>query len=163
VSDFRDGTHTRAVQLTPLGENRFRADVDGSVFEVRIEAGADGHMRLEVDGVVTSAVVSASGDRRFVRVGRLDYTVERVPRGARRRGAAHGHGLEAPMPGVVTRVMAAAGDAVTKGQPLVAIEAMKMEHLIRAPHDGVVKAILHHPGDMVDGGAALVDMDAPHE
>ena len=64
------------------------------------------------------------------------------------------------MPGVVTRVMVAAGDAVTKGQPLIAIEAMKMEHLLRAPHDGVVKATLAITGQMVDGGAALVEMEA---
>jgi 3-methylcrotonyl-CoA carboxylase alpha subunit len=160
VSDFRDGAQTRSVTLTPLGENRFRADVDGAVFEVRVEPGVDGRMRLEVDGAITPVVVAASGDRRFVRVGRFDYMVERIPRGAGRRGAQHGHGLEAPMPGVVTRVMAAAGDAVTKGQPLVAIEAMKMEHMIRAPRDGVVKAILAETGQMVDGGAALVEMDA---
>jgi biotin carboxyl carrier protein len=59
--------------------------------------------------------------------------------------------------------MAAAGEAVTKGQPLVALEAMKMEHLIRAPHDGVVKSIPVEAGQMVDGGAALAEMEAADE
>lgn len=160
MSDYRDGTHTRSVTLTPLGENRFRADVDGSVFEVHVKPGAGGRMRLEVDGAITPVVVAGHGDRRFVRVGRLDYMVERMARGPGRRGGAPGHGLEAPMPGVVTRVMAAPGDRVTKGQPLVAMEAMKMEHLIRAPGDGTVKAILAKAGQMVDGGVALVEMEA---
>ena len=160
MSDYRDGPRTRAVTLTPLGANRFRAEVDGAVFEVCIEPGEHGRMRIEADGVVTPAVVTASGDRRFVRIGRLDYMVERMTRGAGRRGGAQGHGLEAPMPGVVTRVMAAPGDRVAKGQPLLAIEAMKMEHLIRAPHDGAVKAILANTGQMVDGGVPLVEMEA---
>lgn len=160
MSDYRDGARTRSVTLTPLGENRFRADVDGAVFEVHVTPGAGGRMRLEVDGAVTPVVVAANGDRRYVRLGRLDYMVERVASGPGRRGSGPGHGLEAPMPGVVTRVMAAPGDPVTKGQPIVAMEAMKMEHLIRAPGDGTVKAILAEVGQMVDGGAQLVEMEA---
>ncbi len=160
MSDFRDGAHERSVTLTPLGGNRFRAEVDGAAFEVTIDAGMDGRMSLAVDGVVTVARVLASGDRRFVRVGRLDYVLGRRLRAAGRRGAGHGHGLEAPMPGVVTRVMAAPGDEVSKGQALVAIEAMKMEHLIRAPRDGVVKSIAAGTGEMVDAGVALVELEA---
>ncbi|WP_037900244.1 biotin carboxylase N-terminal domain-containing protein [Streptomyces sp. NRRL S-350] len=52
-------------------------------------------------------------------------------------GAHHG-GLTAPMPGTVTVVKTAAGETVRKGQPLLVLEAMKMEHVIAAPHDGVV-------------------------
>jgi biotin carboxyl carrier protein len=63
------------------------------------------------------------------------------------------------MPGLVARVMVAAGDAVTKGQPLVAVEAMKMEHLIRAPRDGKVKAVRAKAGEMTDTGIALVELD----
>jgi len=47
---------------------------------------------------------------------------------------------------------------VNKGQPLVALEAMKMEHLIRAPRDGKVASIAAKTGDMVAGGTALVQM-----
>jgi biotin carboxyl carrier protein len=163
VSDYRDGARTREVSLTPLGERRYRAQIDGAEIEVWIETGAAGRMRLTVDGVTTVARVTASGERRFVRLGHMDYMLQQVPRGSRRGGAGHGQGLEAPMPGVVTRVMAAAGEAVTKGQPLVALEAMKMEHLIRAPHDGVVKSIPVEAGQMVDGGAALAEMEAADE
>jgi biotin carboxyl carrier protein len=84
--------------------------------------------------------------------------LERSTRAARRGAAADG-GLEAPMPGVVSRVMVAAGEAVTKGQPLVAVEAMKMEHLVRAPRDGKVKNVRVKAGEMVSGGVALVEME----
>ena len=61
--------------------------------------------------------------------------------------------------GAVTRVMVAAGDLVVQGQPLVAVEAMKMEHLIRAPRAGRVKKIGARAGEMVAPGLALVELE----
>jgi 3-methylcrotonyl-CoA carboxylase alpha subunit len=63
------------------------------------------------------------------------------------------------MPGVVTRVMVAAGEIVEKGQPLLALEAMKMEHLVRAPRDGTVRSIAATVGQMVSAGVPLVELD----
>jgi 3-methylcrotonyl-CoA carboxylase alpha subunit len=60
---------------------------------------------------------------------------------------------------VVTKVLVAVGDAVEKGQPLVAIEAMKMEHMIRAPRDGRVKGIAAEVGRMAQAGATLVELE----
>ena len=97
--------------------------------------------------------------RRFVRLGTLEFVVDRDASGRRRGGPAAGGGLEAPMPGVVTRVLVAAGDQVTKGQPLLALEAMKMEHLIRAPRDGRIASVAAAAGAMVQGGATLVELE----
>ncbi len=58
-------------------------------------------------------------------------------------------GLTAPMPGKVVSFAVKAGDAVTKGQPLAVMEAMKMEHTIAAPTDGVVQELLYAPGEFV--------------
>jgi 3-methylcrotonyl-CoA carboxylase alpha subunit len=88
----------------------------------------------------------------------MDFVLERET-SARPRARAHGGGLEAPMPGVVTRVLVSAGDAVRQGQPLVAIEAMKMEHVLRAPRDGRVRAVAVRKGEMVNGGAAVVELE----
>jgi 3-methylcrotonyl-CoA carboxylase alpha subunit len=63
------------------------------------------------------------------------------------------------MPGTVTRVMVIVGDEVKKGQPMVALEAMKMEHVIRAPRDGIVRAVAARTGEMVNGGTQLVEME----
>jgi biotin carboxyl carrier protein len=60
------------------------------------------------------------------------------------------------MPGGVVRVLAAAGDTVTAGQPLVVLEAMKMEHTIAAPVGGTVAGVSVVPGDQVDTGQVLV-------
>jgi biotin carboxyl carrier protein len=59
------------------------------------------------------------------------------------------------MPGAVVRVAAAQGDRVTVGQPLVVLEAMKMEHTVAAPVDGVVSALHVRLGDQVESGQAL--------
>jgi 3-methylcrotonyl-CoA carboxylase alpha subunit len=56
-----------------------------------------------------------------------------------------------------------AGDAVRQGQPMLVVEAMKMEHTIAAPRDGTVAAVHYAPGDLVEEGAALLALDAPDD
>jgi propionyl-CoA carboxylase alpha chain len=69
--------------------------------------------------------------------------------------------LLAPMPGLVVRVGAAVGDAVTAGQPLIWLEAMKMEHTIAAPDSGVLTELNVQPGQQVDVGAVLALVETP--
>jgi 3-methylcrotonyl-CoA carboxylase alpha subunit len=64
--------------------------------------------------------------------------------------------LTAPMPGRVTQLMVEPGVSVRRGQPLIVIEAMKMEHTVTAPGDGVVEAVRVAPGDLVEEGAELI-------
>lgn len=158
-SVWRDGEQPREVELTPLGEGRYRVRVDAAEFELRAEVMADGRMQLHHETGSSVAEVTAAGTRRFVRLGTLEFVLERESSARKRSGAGHSGGLEAPMPGVVTRVLVAVGDAVTKGQPLLALEAMKMEHLIRAPRDGRVKQLAAKAGEMVQSGATLVELE----
>ena len=65
--------------------------------------------------------------------------------------------LVAPMPGLIVRVHVAVGDVVQAGQPLIAIEAMKMENELVAPADGTVRAIHAVPGSPVEKGTTLVE------
>jgi biotin carboxyl carrier protein len=64
--------------------------------------------------------------------------------------------IRANMPGRVVRVLVAVGDQVTAKQPVVVVEAMKMENELRTPRDGVVKEVLVIAGAAVDSGAVLV-------
>jgi len=67
-------------------------------------------------------------------------------------------GLTAPMPGKVIAVQVAVGDKVKRGQALLVMEAMKMEHTIAAPGEGTVKELLYGVGDQVAEGAALITL-----
>ncbi|MDD2796021.1 pyruvate carboxylase, partial [Acidocella sp.] len=65
--------------------------------------------------------------------------------------------LGAPMPGSIAAILVREGDQVTQGEPLLAIEAMKMEAQLTAPRDGVVKSILVRPGEQVDAKDLLIE------
>ncbi|UVK44535.1 acetyl/propionyl/methylcrotonyl-CoA carboxylase subunit alpha [Mesorhizobium sp. AR07] len=84
--------------------------------------------------------------------GAVGYTFAVPDPLARADDAAAGSGsLRAPMPGLVKLVRVAKGDAVIKGQPLLILEAMKMEHSIAAPHDGVIAEIATEGAQVTDG------------
>lgn len=63
------------------------------------------------------------------------------------------------MPGKILAVHAAPGQAVKKGETLVILEAMKMEHDVTAPHDGVVREVACEVGQQVDAGTVLVTLE----
>jgi propionyl-CoA carboxylase alpha chain len=71
--------------------------------------------------------------------------------------------LLAPMPGSVVRIAVAVGDRVTAGQPMLWLEAMKMQHQINAPADGVVAELPVNEGQQVEVGAVLAVVGEPTE
>jgi 3-methylcrotonyl-CoA carboxylase alpha subunit len=73
--------------------------------------------------------------------------------------AEEGGGLTAPMPGKVISVLVKEGETVRKGQPLLLMEAMKMEHTIAAPSEGRVSRVHYGVGEQVAEGAVLVAID----
>mgnify|MGYP001258031125 CR=1 FL=1 len=162
-TDWRGGERSRSVEVEPLGSGRYRVSVDGVPVECAAELLAGGRLALETPGGKFIAEVTPSGKRRFVRLGTLEFVLDLEPAGRKRAKAAAGGALEAPMPGVVTRVMVKPGDHVEAGQPMLALEAMKMEHVIRAPRAGAIRTVLAAIGEMVAGGAILVELepDAP--
>jgi 3-methylcrotonyl-CoA carboxylase alpha subunit len=119
---------------------------------------ADDAMSIRLDGRVFEARAVRDGDDWHVFAGG-DYRrltlKEALPR---HDDESAGGSLAAPMPGRIIQVMARAGDSVKKGQALLILEAMKMEHTITAPADGVVKEIHFAAGEQVLEGAALVSL-----
>jgi 3-methylcrotonyl-CoA carboxylase alpha subunit len=82
-----------------------------------------------------------------------------APEAGEHEKADAGH-LAAPMPGRVIQVLVSVGQSVKKGEVLVIMEAMKMEHSLRAPFDGVVASLPHKPGDAVREGTELASLTA---
>jgi 3-methylcrotonyl-CoA carboxylase alpha subunit len=119
----------------------------------------DGAATLTLDGARCRAVVLAYGETLTVSIDGESWRLERVDSLAPPAGAdVHAGRLSAPMPGRVVQLLVAAGDTVRQGQPLMVIEAMKMEHTIAAPRDGAVETVRYAVGDLVEEGAELIAM-----
>jgi 3-methylcrotonyl-CoA carboxylase alpha subunit len=101
------------------------------------------------------------GDRVFVWCRGRSYELSVVRDTVKARGARRGEGsggLLSPMPGRIRKVHVGVGDRVSKGQVLLVLEAMKMEHAIRSPHDGSVTRLAFAEGDLVEAGAELAEV-----
>jgi propionyl-CoA carboxylase alpha chain len=132
---------------------------DASVVEVRgapaTTLDATWAVTLETDGVRTTYDVTVSGDDVDVDgpTGHVRFT--RKPRFTDPADAMASGSLLAPMPGTVVSVTVEKGAEVVAGQPVLVLEAMKMQHTVAAPHDGVVTAIDVQPGQQVAAGDVL--------
>ncbi|MEV7356430.1 biotin carboxylase N-terminal domain-containing protein [Kitasatospora sp. NPDC091276] len=142
AGNVADATDNPA-ELTREVELRLGA---GPVHRARATRTAD-RLHLTVDGLQTTFALAtdaapglAAGPVTWLGVEGDAWSLHtHDPVGERAAGTAAHHGaLTAPMPGTVTVVKTTTGETVRKGQPLLVLEAMKMEHVIAAPHDGVV-------------------------
>ncbi|WP_349271207.1 acetyl/propionyl-CoA carboxylase subuit alpha [Mycolicibacterium parafortuitum] len=150
-----------------LHEVRYRFTRTGVVIDghddVGLVSASPGHVVLTAAGVDRPFDVCRHGSDVYVDSpgGSVHFTA--VPRFPDPDDAlAHGS-LLAPMPGSVLRVGAAQGDTVRAGQPLVWLEAMKMEHTIAAPADGVLVELNVSAGQQVEVGAVLARVDSGEE
>lgn len=120
------------------------------------------HESLEIDicyeGDQNERVVFMHGHEIPVRVEDYNLAQLRKTAGMAVAGAAETT-LRAPMPGLVVGFKVAVGDRVTKDQPLLVIEAMKMENVLRAKADGVVREIPVSTGQSVDKGERLMEFE----
>ncbi|TDX08856.1 biotin carboxylase N-terminal domain-containing protein [Kribbella sp. VKM Ac-2566] len=110
---------------------------------------------LEVDGVRRSFAVAAYDGITCVDSSLGSVALHPVERFVDPADQVAAGSLVAPMPGTVIRVGVAVGDVVKQGQPLLWLEAMKMEHTIAAPADGVVGELKVEAGQQVEVGAVL--------
>ena len=114
-----------------------------------------------VDGVAIPFTVSRYGTEVFVDSPLGAVALSAIPRFPEPTSVVEKGSLLAPMPGAVIRLGAALGDTVTAGQPLVWLEAMKMEHTITAPSDGVLAQLDVSVGQQVEVGTVLARVDSP--
>jgi biotin carboxyl carrier protein len=115
---------------------------------------------LSIEGGANDCNVTIAGHHYAVRV---EDERERAAHAAEREAARHGGVVKSVMPGVVAELLVAPGDRVSGGQPMLILEAMKMQNEIAAPQDGVVGAVHVAAGQAVGAGANLVTLEAPEE
>ncbi len=119
-----------------------------------IEVGPE-QVVLESDGVRRDFAVSAEGDRVDVDSSLGHVALRRRPRFVDPTSQVAAGSLLAPMPGSVIGVRVAIGDTVAEGDPILVMEAMKMQHTIAAPYAGVVSELNASEGQQVEAGAVL--------
>jgi 3-methylcrotonyl-CoA carboxylase alpha subunit len=114
-------------------------------------------VQASVDGIAASCRVSRYADEIFVDDGLCSTAWAIEPRFVDHSTDAAGHGPATAVPGTITAVLVADGDAVTEGQVLVILEAMKMEHSIRADVEGVIDRVLVAVGQSVEAHTVVVE------
>ena len=143
-------------------DDGYRVVVDGVEHDVRTRKLGDVLHMLVGDRSVDAGVVRRDGGWDVDLVGTLhECQVVDPRRKALRLAAGSGSGtMTSSMPGRIVRVMVEVGQAVSKGDAVLVVEAMKMENEVKAPIDGTVADVLVAPGDAVDAGATLLRIEA---
>ncbi len=135
---------------------------DGAFAGIRLVAATPDEVVLaDAAGAEIAHMVHRYGDTVFVDSlsGSVQFRV--APRLAEPGSALASGSLVAPMPGLVIRINAEPGAAVHAGQPVIWLEAMKMEHTLTAPNDGVLEELNVVVGQQVEVGAVLARIDSP--
>jgi biotin carboxyl carrier protein len=162
--------HDHEVVLTErLGE--LQVEVDGEVMDLVYEEVDSLGQVLAIMGDESSFGVSIEGDshRAGITIAGHFYDIEiedereRAALAAARAAGAGGGLVKSVMPGVVVSLLVAEGDVVEEGQPLLVLEAMKMQNEIAAPAAGSVRLIHVQEGEAVSAGAKLVDLEVASE
>jgi acetyl/propionyl-CoA carboxylase alpha subunit len=140
-----------------------RFEIDGEPLDVAIRAVFAEEVRLQVGRVIRRLAVRGSGESAYVDTGRATLRLRRQPRFPDPESLVPEGSLVAPMPGTVVRVGVAEGDAVSAGEVMVVLEAMKMEHEVVAAGAGTVQTVPVEVGSVVDTGQVLVILKAEVE
>lgn len=140
---------TSGEYLVSIGERSHR---------VQIVKAVNGELTLLIDGQPVHALTAQAQGQRWVALNAQLFTLTKVEKSARR---IHGHtnnNLTASMPGQIMKVVVHEGETVAQGQPLIVLEAMKMEVRLNAPHAGTVIKVLCNVGQIVERGQSLLEL-----
>ena len=158
---YRNNPFTSPPMRFEIGGHEFQAHASEPGVEVLKVSGES--VEAIVEGVRREFHVFRHADQYYIRSHSAQRTVTRLPRYPQRAGASLHQTANSPMPGQVLRVLVSRGQTVRLGDPLVSLEAMKMEQTIKATMDGLVVAILVKPGEIVAPGQTLVEIQAQED
>ncbi|MBY0238161.1 MAG: acetyl/propionyl/methylcrotonyl-CoA carboxylase subunit alpha [Burkholderiaceae bacterium] len=159
ADEYAAGLPSKAygVDLTYLNDGWMFSCHDSAPQLLTLMSQQGAEISIKLGDTAVHGSVRRDGDLFHVFTNGLHYTLGyNDPMAHAGESEAEGGRLTAPMPGKVVAVLAEKGQEVKKGDALVIMEAMKMEHTIAAPHDGVVDDVLYAVGDQVSDGAPLL-------
>jgi len=149
------------IDLVSLNDGLLQFKMNGTNYQFYLKGKSSaGKVVVENGGRLHPvSVVSPRGGSHYIDIDGVGFHLEKVTRGLKRGGEEdHGH-MVSPMPGKVMKVLVEQGQEVSKGETLLILEAMKMEHAIKAPNAGRVKEIFFQEGALVEGGQELIEID----
>ena len=158
--ELTEGERRHPTHVTALGNGRFRVELDGdTAHDIAIGTANGAAVPLSIDGLQCQGTRAFAGATLHLaldgHVNAFDDITHAPPRGSEQAAESS---VTAPMNGRVLAVLVQPGDAVTKGQRLAVLEAMKMEHQLVARRDGVVERVGVQPGDQVANRAVIVTL-----
>jgi 3-methylcrotonyl-CoA carboxylase alpha subunit len=157
---LQDGADRRTVEAVAEAAG-WRLRIGGREVKANAEATAEDGLMLMLDGIARRVLMLDDGVEMVVSIAGESWPLTEIDALTPAAGEDPAAGkMTAPMPGRVTQVLVGAGAEIRRGEPLMVIEAMKMEHTIVAPADGVVAAVRFGVGDRVEEGAELITLDA---
>lgn len=161
---FTEGSQEHCVVATAsAADRRWHLDISGELRDCRLISMDGAELIVEIGQTAHQVTIVATAQAIFLFRGGCQYRFAQIDRltAADRAEQAAG-ALVSPMPGRVTQVHVGVGASVSRGQVLLVIEAMKMEHMIVSPADGVVTALHFGAGDQVAEATELLRVE-PHD
>jgi 3-methylcrotonyl-CoA carboxylase alpha subunit len=160
---FADALGKRTVRVD-YGAQGWHLEIDGQQAPLSLLSWQDDVLAVRLAGAVLHATVLAEGETLHLFMEGAHHSLHwHDPLAHAGEEEEEGGRLTAPMPGKIVAVHVQAGARVTRGAPLLVMEAMKMEHTINAPADGVVSELLYAVGEQVPEGAQLLAFEASAE
>lgn len=148
------------IDISSSGKS-FVLSLDDKTIHAEVIHVENGKLDLLIDGKRVTSYISSDNPKRWVTIHGQTFVLTKSS-GTRKGGHGHHHAageLTAPMPGQVRAVNVSEGEAVTKGQTLLVLEAMKMEIRIHAPQDGIVKKLFVQQGQTVEREQMLIEIE----
>jgi biotin carboxyl carrier protein len=138
----------RTIDAHRLGPSAWSLLLGDQVLTVDVDPGKDGELLCEVRGVVVPVRVVDEQKRMLEKAQAAQQAMPKGPLV-----------IESNMPGKVVKVLVKPGEAVAANQPLIVVEAMKMENEVRAPRAGAVTVVHVRDGQTIDAQGALVTIE----